>query len=551
MWGLVAGFSWLAGTAVLRAGEACGLPGPPPAHPVRILFGICCLTVLGGFWSLVARLGAGAAGAAGAAAGGLLLLAAGAALVLRAPRQSPRPLQPLAAEKLLLGLAVAIAVAQTASPLSSYDTGLYHIQAIRWIQQYPAVPGLANLHDRLAFSAPWFVAQALFDPVLLGGRCSFGLNGLVFAVSVAYFLGGLEGGFERLTLSRLLRLGCVPLAFWLLRRSLSSASPDAVLALLSWMALLLLAEKLESGGGARLDATAFVITGLAAFAAITKLSAAPLLLVPAWLIGHNLRTERRRAAALVGLSLAVMAPFVIRNVVLSGYLLFPVPWTRVSGLRWAVPRERAAAHLARIGDWARLPNGSTVPALDFAGWLPAWFDRLTRVEQVVLAALPLLVLIHAGLALRRRRVPAWPPGYGLLAGLTLAGTVFWLSTAPDPRFGWSFFPFLALLLAALLVRPVIRRLPRAAVALVLAALLLDQGRRMIAQHGAELAGAWLWPVPPPAVATRPVAIGGVSIYVPVRGEQCWDAPLPCAPALDPALAPSGSRIEEGFLIRRP
>jgi hypothetical protein len=544
---VIAGFAWLAGTAVLCAVEAGGLPGPLPAHPVRILFGICCLTVLGGFWSLAARI------STGAVAGGLLVVAVSAAFVLRGTRPSRSPAPALGAAGWLLGLVVVIAAAQTASPLSSYDTGLYHIQAIRWIEQYPAVPGLANLHDRLAFSGPWFVAQALFDPVLFGGRCAFGLNGLIFVVAVAYCLGGLDGGFADLTLSRLLRLGCVPLAFWLLRRSLSSASPDAPLALLSWVVLLLLAEKLETDDGAGLDATAFVITGLAMFAAVTKLSAAPLLLAPAWLIRRKARIERRGAAMCAGLALTAALPFAIRNVILSGYLSFPVPWTGIPGLSWTVPREKVAAHLARIGDWARLPNGSAVPALDLAAWLPGWWGRLTPIERGLLAALPLLALVHAALALRRRHPSEWPPGSRLLAGLTLAGTVLWLITAPDPRFGWSFFPFLTLLLASLLltshpVRDAIRRLPRPAVVLVLAVLLLDQGRRVIAQHGTELADAWLWPSPPSAVETRSVR-AGAPIHVPVQGEQCWDAPLPCAPELDPRLALRGSGLEEGFVIQ--
>jgi hypothetical protein len=132
--------------------------------------------------------------------------------------------------------------------------------------------------------------------------------------------------------------------------------------------------------------------------------------------------------------------------------------------------------------------------------------------------------------------------------LTLAGTVLWLITAPDPRFGWSFFPFLTLLLAVLSIRDAIRRLPRPAVVLVLAVLLLDQGRRVIAQHGAELTDAWLWPSPPSAVETRSVR-AGAPIHVPVQGEQCWDAPLPCAPELDPRLALRGSGLEEGFVIQ--
>lgn len=33
------------------------------------------------------------------------------------------------------------------------DTGIYHAQAIRWIETYPAVAGLGNLHSHLAFNS--------------------------------------------------------------------------------------------------------------------------------------------------------------------------------------------------------------------------------------------------------------------------------------------------------------------------------------------------------------------------------------------------------------
>lgn len=34
-----------------------------------------------------------------------------------------------------------------------FDSGLYHAQAIRWIEEYGVVPGLANLHCRLDITA--------------------------------------------------------------------------------------------------------------------------------------------------------------------------------------------------------------------------------------------------------------------------------------------------------------------------------------------------------------------------------------------------------------
>jgi hypothetical protein len=546
LWLWAAGASWLVGEAALRLASR-GFPGPRPPRSVTVLFGLCCIAVLGGFWSLAAPLNGWAAAA------GLAVLAASASIVVFVPPRAPRIARCSLAEGALAGLVAIVAVAQTASPASVVDTGLYHLQAIRWIQQYPVVPGLANLHDRLAFSAPWFEAQALFDPVLLGGQPALALNGMVFVMALAFFHGGLDRSGDHLPLTRLLRLGCVPAAFWLLRRGLSSASPDIPAALLSWVALLLLVEKVESGTGAALDLAAWVAAGLASFAAVTKLSAAPLLLAPAWLVVCKWRQDRGRALAVAALAAVVDAPFVIRSVIESGYLLFPVPWTQVPGLSWTVPPANVAGELARIGDWARLPNRPHVSAWRITEWLPAWVDHLTPVERLILGSLP--VLAGASFVSMLRRKPGgatgWPAGYAWLVGLTVLGTVLWLVTAPDPRFGWAFFPFLALLLAAPLARRWIGCPPRWLATLLLAAVLLDQGRRVIGQEGAALRGHWLWPVPPPAVATRSVALGSLAIRLPVAGGQCWDAPLPCAPWLDPELAPRGASIAEGFYLQRP
>ena len=37
-----------------------------------------------------------------------------------------------------------------------YDSGLYHFNSIRWLQEYAIVPGLGNLHGRLAYNNTFF-----------------------------------------------------------------------------------------------------------------------------------------------------------------------------------------------------------------------------------------------------------------------------------------------------------------------------------------------------------------------------------------------------------
>ena len=43
------------------------------------------------------------------------------------------------------------------------DTESYHIQSIKWIQEYGSVPGLVNLHERFGFNSSWFSSVALFS----------------------------------------------------------------------------------------------------------------------------------------------------------------------------------------------------------------------------------------------------------------------------------------------------------------------------------------------------------------------------------------------------
>ena len=49
-----------------------------------------------------------------------------------------------------------------------YDTGLYHAQSIRWIEEYGIVKGLGNLHCRLAYNSASFALSALYSFAILG-----------------------------------------------------------------------------------------------------------------------------------------------------------------------------------------------------------------------------------------------------------------------------------------------------------------------------------------------------------------------------------------------
>jgi hypothetical protein len=61
-------------------------------------------------------------------------------------------------------LPVAVFLANHAIDLpNNGDSGLYHLNSIRWAVSYPIVPGLGNLHGRLAFNSSYFLYVAMLE----------------------------------------------------------------------------------------------------------------------------------------------------------------------------------------------------------------------------------------------------------------------------------------------------------------------------------------------------------------------------------------------------
>src|SRR5271157_5842477 len=63
---------------------------------------------------------------------------------------------------LLVIIAIWIAILSMSSP-TIFDDGLYHFNSIRWLNEYPIVLGLGNLHSRLAFNQSFFAYVAYLN----------------------------------------------------------------------------------------------------------------------------------------------------------------------------------------------------------------------------------------------------------------------------------------------------------------------------------------------------------------------------------------------------
>ncbi len=313
---------------------------------------------------------------------------------------------------------------RSTGPAQFFDLGLYYLQAVQWNSNYPIVPGLGNLHGRLAFNSAYFLYGALVDQVPFAAGAVHAANGLLLfallAQSVAaiaalaagarlprfafwnsltvapalYLISGLEGGTAEL-----------PALLYL--HGLAPDLPILVLGLVLaglCLVLLLEARALAPGEHAYL---CFALALLACVGVAVKLSFVAFAVVtlvvglgvtlwrqwpgrPAWLA---LLAPPLACALLVG------GVWMARGVILSGYPAYPSTLGALP-VPWRVPTALALSEANWVRSWSRQRDLHWSVVLDNWAWLRPW-----------LATVPPPVLRPLNLALVG----------GLLGAATLAG----------------------------------------------------------------------------------------------------------------------------------
>ncbi len=535
-------FGWAALAMLRRA--AGTLPGTTEPS-VTCLLGLVAVLSLVSTLSLLVPISGGVNAA-------LLTVAIAVAFVFRHEISRWLPAPHAHPAQLLLTAIVLVAVLERATTeATNYDTGLYHAQAVRWIQSFAAVPGLGNLHANLAFNSGWFIVEALFGAAVAPWGPVLVLAAWCFACTACFLLRRLfEAGRPDADTTALAGALLLPIGLLLMTKWFSSPSHDLPSALLVWVAALLALRLAERNQLLEPSATAVAVVALATCAAVIKLSAVPALLLPLILIRLNLSARPRYAAALVAVVAAITLPFLARNLILSGKLIYPMPFLDLFSFDWEMPEDQVVRQTAWVLSWARMPHRNPLEVLagSPAIWLADWIVHVRLSAKVFMLATLGLGSWHLPRVWRRWRQDGFRQSDAVY-GAVLAGVAFWFVTAPDPRFGWPFLPLAAALLTARTARPFAAQWSRVLQALVLVFLVQQFARIYVPPPPTADLAARIWrPVPYPQPATRRADIGGGSVAVPLKGNQCWDE-LPCTPEVADGLELRGSSVADGFRIR--
>lgn len=451
------------------------------------------------------------------------------------------------------------------------DTGQYHAQAVKWTENYPVVYGLANLFGRLGYNSMFHVLSAFFSlPFLNLG--SFRLLNSFFMLLLGWRVIHLWFGQSR---SRFHLLYFAVLLFNIsaFRSMLSSIATDTTVTILVYFVFIEFIEKMRNEVKISYDDASFWgFLMLLMLIVTSKISVAPigvLMLFIAW--QAKIWKSPKAMICIVLVGLFAFVPWMVRNVILSGYLVYPFPAIDIFDVDWKVPKH--------LDMWDEFTSTNSIES--DKGWIYSYafnadlegvnwrdFIKLSLWEKykmwfnlhkgrhlwylAVLALFPIITLFFTSkksLITRPMQLVGWTAYLGCL---------FLFSNAPDVRFCISFLVVCSLVMlfsvikeqffSSKLISFTYKIAWGSFFIIWLLLMVKDVGMKRIFTHENFI----LKPAAYPRGNFAQYRIGDFVQLVALREQRfpysCWDAPLPCSDHFKTYLELRGKTLQEGFRV---
>jgi hypothetical protein len=326
------------------------------------------------------------------------------------------------------------------------DTGLYHLQIIRWNHEYGTVHGLANLDFRYGFYSNWFSLISLFllpfkNENFLFLNITSGIWFLLFLVQrVSFHLQRYRITKTNSILTWMYTLIiAISFAEWeLFRQNASSTSYDFIVTILTLILLLTITEDFISTTP-RKNLIPLLI--LASSVPFFKLSGAPVLFI---VLIYLLCTRKEKKFYLTFISILVVfaIPFVYRNYIQSGYPVYPYTFFSSGSPDWQVPLQMTK----KIGSFISLYNkylNQQIPVNEWThpsfDWMWHWFANIPVTSRaiIVLALIGVPVLFFQAKNIMKSKL-----GIISIYSACWASLLLWFISSPDPRFAYAYLLFI-------------------------------------------------------------------------------------------------------------
>jgi len=339
----------------------------------------------------------------------------------------------------LLGLVVLAYAAASAGKAVLIDTHWYHAQTIRWIEELGCVKGTANLFYALGFNNAQHYFDALFSMEWLFGQSLRGTGGFAGLFLMIHGILRLSGfrkhsrhTADALAMGEIL-YSIIVTAFF--TEAYVDTLPNALVLFIftEWFVLL---EKEKN------DTSYFGLLCLfGVFAVVLKTSVAMVVCLTAYPVYLFVKQKKVWQIFLyTGMGFCICLPYLITNVIVTGYPIYLFSWFDVFPVHWKIDVEVMKYMVDNMVASARNPAIPMDVALNCGlDWVPVWFRNESishRILYLGIFALLLFDVIHMILDLIRKRKP---DGWVIFPRICVyMGLVYWFFTIPQVKYCWAF-----------------------------------------------------------------------------------------------------------------
>lgn len=429
-----------------------------------------------------------------------------------------------------------------------YDTGLYHLQTMMWNESFHVVPGLANLHERLAFNSSLFTLTPIFGLPSLFKQHIFSINALSI---LCFFTWCISASAKTASFPIKVALVIFPLLiFRTYAGSISSLSTDMLPNILIVYVLLKVVFFDE-----QLTKQKVFLSVIALYSVTLKLSAAPVGLLFLFTIIKIIGKKKYKEFFLLAITgAAIVLPWLVRNVILSGYLVYPFPTINLFNFDWKQPANLAQQAKDWVTSYARVTQAPDTLSWPFSKWFPIWLKAQNPLNLLLFGCSILSPAIMFFLFAKRRKHSINVNVFYYWA-IAFVGTVFWFCSAPDFRFNYAFI-ILAAVIPFVLLWNVFPVMPTPKISGYFYAILMAGLVYTYYKAPKNYSAATLYkPISTEVnggeknIQFVQHTIDNYIIYTPIGTDQCFGAPIPCTPIILPNLQLRGKTLQEGFRLK--
>jgi len=520
-----------------------------------LLFGLVTLTVYSQFFSLFAKVGLLSN----------LIVVVFLLLILVVYRQplsayinKVKTQKPNLAIIIITIFIILICVYLASGPVILYDTDLYHAQAIRWLEEYGIAPGLGNIHTRLAYDSSFFSLQAFYSLRYIMPYSLHSLNGFYVAFFLIYSVTTM-GIFhdKKIKTSDLFKLGLIfYYCFGEVKTQVSAPGSDVLtLSLVLFLAMKWYELNERESDGEKAADFIFdysLLAVLAVFAFTVKLSSGLMVLLvvyPAFLLIKE--KKWREIMLFVVAGFFILLPFLARNVILSGYLLYPYPALDLFSFDWKMPADLAAYDKLEIMAYGRAMTNHADYSAPFNIWFPVWYSELTIRYRFLVWLNPICLLLCIGyliILIKKARF-----SQVTFFVVSISSLLLWFFTSPLIRYGMVYLLLLPILVTGVILEKLNRtKWDKRINYIALCVVLIYCGLSMIRHIGVQGRTPLFHPNDYVVRECRQIEWEGIMLFLPIHDDRvCYHH----FPGMQPefrlaTIELRSDNIKDGFRVKK-